>query len=302
MQSIKEIQNRLEGLEDIKHLLRSVRAMSAIRWRRAKRHLELAQSYAAAVDTQLATILAHTRSNITTPTPGSSGKTTGEVNVGLITLTSDRGLCGNFNTELISKALFVKDILKKKNKQVKIISLGGYGERLFRNEGYEIFHSEKISSSQAVSFVTMRKVIAHIRAYYETRAIDELNILYNRFNYFGSYTPKAVQILPPKLSDLVESPAKVDETLMINSDPEELKTFLLWEHLAARLYLAYIESTVSEHSARLQTMDSAISSLDERVADLEIQYHTIRQEKITQEVLEVQSNIRERKSKKQNFQ
>jgi F-type H+-transporting ATPase subunit gamma len=301
MQSIKEIQNRLEGLEDIKHLLRSVRAMSAIRWRRAKRHLELAQSYAAAVDTQLATILAHTRSNITTPTPGSSGKTTGEVNVGLITLTSDRGLCGNFNTELISKALFVKDILKKKNKQVKIISLGGYGERLFRNEGYEIFHSEKISSSQAVSFVTMRKVIAHIRAYYETRAIDELNILYNRFNYFGSYTPKAVQILPPKLSDLVESPAKVDETLMINSDPEELKTFLLWEHLAARLYLAYIESTVSEHSARLQTMDSAISSLDERVADLEIQYHTIRQEKITQEVLEVQSNIRERKSKKQNF-
>jgi F-type H+-transporting ATPase subunit gamma len=89
---------------------------------------------------------------------------------------------------------------------------------------------------------------------------------------------------------------------MINSDPEELKTFLLWEHLAARLYLAYIESTVSEHSARLQTMDSAISSLDERVADLEIQYHTIRQEKITQEVLEVQSNIRERKSKKQNFQ
>jgi F-type H+-transporting ATPase subunit gamma len=147
----------------------------------------------------------------------------------------------------------------------------------------------------------MRKVIAHIRAYYETRAIDELNILYNRFNYFGSYTPKAVQILPPKLSDLVESPAKVDETLMINSDPEELKTFLLWEHLAARLYLAYIESTVSEHSARLQTMDSAISSLDERVADLEIQYHTIRQEKITQEVLEVQSNIRERKSKKQNF-
>jgi F-type H+-transporting ATPase subunit gamma len=276
--------------------------MSAIRWRRAKRHLELAQSYAAAVDTQLATILVHTRSNITTPTQGSSGKTTGEVNVGLITLTSDRGLCGNFNTELISKALFVKDILKKKNKQVKIISLGGYGERLFRNEGYEIFHSEKISSSQAVSFVIMRKVIAHIRAYYETRAIDELNILYNRFNYFGSYTPKAVQILPPKLSDLVESPAKVDETLMINSDPEELKTFLLWEHLAARLYLAYIESTVSEHSARLQTMDSAISSLDERVADLEIQYHTIRQEKITQEVLEVQSNIRERKSKKQNFQ
>ena len=295
MHAIKEIQNRLEGLEDIKHLLRSVRAMSAIRWRRAKRHLELAQSYAAAVDAQLATIIAYAGTNIPSHTPSSMTKTNGEINVGLITLTSDRGLCGNFNTELISKALFVRNILNKKNKQVKIISLGGYGERLFRNEGYEIFHSEKIASSQAVSFVNMRKVIAHIRAYYETKVIDELNILYNQFNYFGSYTPKAVQILPPKLTDLVKVPQKVDETLMINSDPDELKTFLLWEHLAARLYLAYIESTVSEHSARLQTMDSAISSLDERVADLEIQYHTIRQEKITQEVLEVQSNVRERK-------
>jgi F-type H+-transporting ATPase subunit gamma len=85
------------------------------------------------------------------------------------------------------------------------------------------------------------------------------------------------------------------EKPIINSDPDELKSFLLWEHLAARLYLAYIESTISEHSARLQTMDSAISNLEERITDLDIQYHTIRQEKITQEVLEVQSNIRNRR-------
>jgi len=296
MESINEIQNRLEGLEDIKHLLRSVRAMSAIRWRRAKKHLEIAQSYAANVDAQLGTILVHTGGSLPQnmrETPSS----TGEVNVGLITLTSDRGLCGNFNTELISKAMFVRNILNKKNKKVKIISLGGYGERLFQNAGYEIFYTEKIPTSQAVSFINMRKVIAHIQAFYESKAIDELNILYNRFNYFGSYTPKSIQILPPKLSDLTTASTRPDKTLMVNSDPEQLTSFLLWEHLAAQLYLAFIESTISEHSARLQTMDSAISSLDERVAELEIQYHTIRQEKITQDVLEVQSNIHEHSQK-----
>jgi F-type H+-transporting ATPase subunit gamma len=302
MQSIKEIQNRLEGLEDIKHLLRSVRAMSAIRWRRAKKHLEIAQSYANNIDGQLDRMIVHTGESIGENRGESPPKKRGEINVGLITLTSDRGLCGNFNTELISKAMFVRNILHKKNKQVKIISLGGYGERMLRNAGYEIFYSEKIpSTSQAVSFTNMRKVIAHIRALYESKAIDELNILYNRFNYFGSYTPKSIQILPPRLSDLTSGAVEIDDTLMINSDPEQLKDFLLWEHLAARLYLAFIESTISEHSARLQTMDSAINSLDERVADLEIQYHTIRQEKITQEVLEVQSNIRERKSKQHKF-
>jgi F-type H+-transporting ATPase subunit gamma len=297
MESINEIQNRLEGLEDIKHLLRSVRAMSAIRWRRAKKHLEIAQSYATNVDAQLGTILMHTGGALPQNMRESPGST-GEVNVGLITLTSDRGLCGNFNTELIAKAMFVRNILNKKNKKVKIISLGGYGERMFQNAGYEIFYTEKIPTSQAVSFINIRKVIAHIQALYESKAIDELNILYNRFNYFGSYTPKSIQILPPKLSDLTTTPTRPDKTLMVNSDPEQLTSFLLWEHLAAQLYLAFIESTISEHSARLQTMDSAISSLDERVAELEIQYHTIRQEKITQDVLEVQSNIREHSKKK----
>ena len=191
----------------------------------------------------------------------------------------------------------MEDILHRKNKDVRIISLGGYGERMFRESGYDILFSEKIPRAQAVSFVNIRKALSHIRDLYETRVIDELNILFNQFNFFGSYTPKSVQILPPQFSQITLEPNRIPENLMINCDPEELKTFLVWEHLASRLYLAFIESTISEHSARLQTMDSAISNLEERVASLEIQYHTIRQEKITQDVLEVQSNMRDRKKK-----
>ncbi len=298
MQSINDIQNRLQGMEDIKHLLRSVRAMSAIRWRRAKQHLQIAQEYASHVDAQLGTIFTKTGPAIPAELSNKSAQTNPKPIVGLITLTSDRGLCGNFNTGLVSKAIHVTEIINRKGKEVRIISLGGYGERLFRNAGYDIFFSEQIPSQQAVSFVNMRKIIAHMRAFYEARAIDELNILYNQFNYFGSYTPQSVQILPPQLEDLQAEAVQVDEDLRIMSDTGELKSFMLWEHLAARLYLAYIESTISEHSARLQTMDSAISNLDERVGELEIQYHSIRQEKITQDVLEVQSNIRERKKKK----
>ena len=298
MQSINEIQNRLQGMEDIKHLLRSVRAMSAIRWRRAKKHLEVAQSYATHIDAQLATLFSVIGSDLPENIAHRQIQKSSQRNVGLITLTSDRGLCGNFNTGLIVEAIHVRQILNRKNKTVKIISLGGYGERLFRNAGYNIFFSDKIPSFQAISYVSIRKVIAHIRAFYETREIDELNILYNQFNYFGSYTAKSVQILPPKFSVIDPKSEHVPDDLIINSDPEALKTFLIWEHLASRLYLSIIESTISEHSARLQTMDSAISNLDQRVADLEIKFHTIRQEKITQDVLEVQSNLRDRKKRK----
>jgi F-type H+-transporting ATPase subunit gamma len=295
MESIKDIQSRLQGMQDIKHLLRSVRAMSAIRWRRAKKHLAVAQTYAKYIDNQLGTLLAKVGTGLPKSMTAHVLTKNQRVNVGLITLTSDRGLCGSFNTGLVAKAIHVTEILNRKNKDVKIISLGGYGEPLFRSAGYEIFHSEKISNSQAVSFINIRKAIAHIRAFYETGVIDELNILYNQFNYFGSYTPKSIQILPPQISELQEEANPSADDLIINSDPEELKAFLLWEHLAAQLYMTFIESTVSEHSARLQTMDSAISNLDERVGELEIRFHTIRQEKITQGVLEVQSNMRKRK-------
>ncbi len=297
MQSIIEIESRLKGMDDIKHLLRSVRAMSAIRWRRAKKHLEMAQQFTNLVDDQLGMIFAKFGSSISEEIAHQGDSKSGKKIVGLITLTSDRGLCGNFNTGLVSKAFFVEDILNRKNKEVRIISLGGYGERMFREAGYDILYSEKIPRAQAVSYVNIRKALNHIRGLYESRVIDELNILYNQFNYFGSYTPKSVQILPPQFSEISQEPQRDSENLIINCDPEELKTFLVWEHLASRLYLAFIESTISEHSARLQTMDSAISNLEERVAGLEIQYHTIRQEKITQDVLEVQSNMRDRKKK-----
>jgi F-type H+-transporting ATPase subunit gamma len=294
MESINDIQNRLQGLEDIKHLLRSVRAMSAIRWRRAKNHLGVAQSYAAEVDAQLGILLASTGGKIAAISFAPRMQGNSKV-VGLITLTSDRGLCGNFNTGIVSEAISMTKHLRAKGNHVRIISLGGYGERIFRMSGFDIFQSETIPDSQATSFVDIRKVVSHIRAYYESGMINELVILFNKFNYFGSYTPESFRLLPPEFENKNPTKQSMPEDLIINGNKANLQAFLLWEHLAARLYLAYIESTVSEHSARLQTMDSAISNLDERVAELEIKYHTIRQEKITQEVLGVQSNLRDRK-------
>ena len=86
----------------------------------------------------------------------------------------------------------------------------------------------------------------------------------------------------------------VPEDLILGTPPQDLQDFLLWEHLAVRVYLALVESMVSEQGARLQTMDTAISNLDERLEKLQLQYHSIRQESITREVLEVQNNARSR--------
>jgi F-type H+-transporting ATPase subunit gamma len=298
-----DIRRRLRSLEDIRHLLRSIRAMSAIRWRRARVRLRSAQQYASAVDQQLALVT-------TLPTALTRGArhpaadNLAERSVGLIALTSDRGLCGTFNVGLVAHALDFIERERGKGKEIKVISLGEYGERFFRRADCELLYTQCFPLTHAVSFVEARDIVAKIKRLYETGAFNTLHLIYNQFVSFGRYQRVEVRLLPPDLQAVWcrvrESPedscTPIPEDLILGTPPQGLQELLLWEHLAVQVYLALIESMVSEHGARLQTMDAAISNLDDRVEKLTLQYHVIRQEGITREVLEVQSNTRSRQA------
>jgi len=296
-----EIQERLQTLEDIRHLLRSIRAMSAIRWRRARVRLRSAQQYASAVDRQLAMATTFP----TALTRGAHYPLQGaERSVGLIALTSDRGLCGTFNIGLVAHALDFIERERERGRKIKVIALGGYGERFFCSTDCEVLYTQHFPLAHAVSFVEARDIVAKIKRLYETKAFNTLYLIYNQFVSFGRYQRVEVRLLPPDLAAVwrAQEPSSsgknqfrqtlVPEDLILGTPPRDLQDFLLWEHLAVQVYLALIESMVSEQGARLQTMDAAIANLDERVERLQLQYHVIRQESITREVLEVQSNAR----------
>jgi len=302
-QVASEIERRLRSLEDIRHLLRSIRAMSAIRWRRARARLRSAQEYARAVDRQLA--LATT---FPTPLtrgahhPHGEGVSDAKGSIGLIALTSDRGLCGTFNVGLVAHALDFIEREREQGREIKVIALGGYGEKFFHRANCELLHTQHFPLTHAVSFVEARDIVAKVKYFYEARAFDTLYLIYNQFVSFGRYQRVEVRLLPPGLAAVWRSVREslpgeqplVPEDLILGTPPQALQDFLLWEHLAMQVYLALIESMVSEQGARLQTMDAAIANLDERVAELRLQYHAIRQESITKEILEVQSNVRSR--------
>ena len=295
-----EIQKRLQSLEDIRHLLRSIRAMAAIRWRRARARLRSAQQYASAVDRQLALA-------VTFPTALTRGARHlgGDVSdasnsVGLIALTSDRGLCGTFNVGLVAHALDFIAREQERGRKIKVIALGEYGERFLRRADCELIYTQHFPLTHAVSFVEARDIVAKVKHLYEAQAFNTLYLTYNQFVSFGRYQRVEVRLLPPDLHAVWcavrESPEGdctiVPEDLILGTSPQHLQEFLLWEHLAVQVYLALIESMVSEQGARLQTMDAAITNLNERVEQLQLEYHAIRQENITREVLEVQSNTR----------
>ena len=303
VQVATEIQRHLHSLQDIRHLLRSIRAMSAIRWRRARARLRSAQRYASAVDRQLA--LATTfRTALTRGARhfAGGGSSDTDRNTGLITLTSDQGLCGTFNVGLVAHALDFIERERKKGRTVKIISLGEYRERCFCRADCELLYTQHFPLTHAVSFVEARDIVATIKALYEAREFNTLYLIYNQFISFGRYQRVEVRLLPPDLNAVwctipelsEEDCIIVPEDLIVGTPPQDLQDFLLWEHLAVQVYLALIESMVSEQGARLQTMDAAIANLDERLEQLKLEYHAVRQENITQEVLEVQGNARSR--------
>ena len=140
MQQIAEIEARLKSLREIGHLVRSMRAMAAIRWRRARHRLRQAQTYAAEVEELLNTTIQYP-SPLVLPS-ARMGPSSGRV--GLVVVTSDRGLCGAFSLSVVG---FASDFIARQQEldhQVKIIALGRYGERHLYLSPHEVIYAHPL--------------------------------------------------------------------------------------------------------------------------------------------------------------
>ena len=284
MADIGKIRERLENLGTIDHLIRSMRAMSAIRWRKAKNSLYAAQRYAERVQRQLSLIASY-------PTPlAHSAEQRGDPrrHTALIVIGSDHGLCGSFNTVLCHTADVYIDRWSQEGRQVDVIALGQYVRRYYSKgqSARTLLWTHRFPLTHVVSFLETRGIWERIEALYQQTNLDELYLIYNHFISFGSYKQRLVRLLPPELTPLNLTK---DELPILGSDLSELQRLLLVEHLALQLYLGLVESMVSEQGARLQAMDAAKANIDDRTAELKRTHNIARQEGITQEMLEIAS-------------
>jgi F-type H+-transporting ATPase subunit gamma len=281
----REIQERLENLDLIDHLVRSMRAMSAIRWRKARQSLEAVQRYAAAVQEQLSVAVSYPTAlvrRVGLPVDQPTQR------VGLIVIASDHGLCGPFNTVLFKTADVHIQRWRDRGRAVSVIALGEYARRYYcdKQDFCHLLCTNRFPLTHVVSFFETRDIWRKVEELYQQEDLDELYLVYNYFISFGSYKQRLVRLLPPEIGPLPDS---AEEAPILGSDALELQQFLLFEHLALQLYLGLVESMVSEQSARLQAMDAAKGNIDDRTSELKRAYHLARQEGITAEMLEISS-------------
>lgn len=203
---------------------------------------------------------------------------------GLIVVTTDRGLCGGLNTNLLRTAILNMRDWHQQNVELDLCIVGNKGLNYFKNTGGNVIaHAEHLGDApQVVDLIGIVKVML---VAYETRRLDHLSLVYNSFVSAMSQKPTVVQLLP-----LV--PQNDDELAhywdyIYEPDARELLNALLQRYIETQVYQAVIENIACEQAARMVAMKNASENAGELIDGLQLMYNKARQAAITQEIAEI---------------
>ena len=202
-------------------------------------------------------------------------------NTGLIIITSDRGLCGSYNTNIILKA---EAFLKGLKNNSKLVLLGKKGFDYFRKRDWDIL-DKVVDLGGKLDYKRVEAITAQITDYYLSGVLDEVYLLYTTYNSVLSYTPTIVKFLkiePPK-------GAKEEDIIEYIYEPgvDEIFKKLLPKYISTKIYMSIAEAFTSENGARMMAMKLATDNATEMIDMLTLMRNKARQAAITKEITEI---------------
>lgn len=199
-----------------------------------------------------------------------------KINIELLVLTSDRGLCGAFNSNIIRKA---QRFLQP---GMRVSTLGRKGYEALKRDGIEI-RTNYSGVLDHPSYLKASQIAEELAASYVNDHVDVVYLAYNEFKSAISQQVVIKQLLPIIPAESLED--SVD--YIYEPSQQELLEHLLPKHLATQLYQAFLESVASEHGSRMTAMDNATRNAKEVISSLTLQYNRARQAAITKELMEI---------------
>lgn len=281
MASMRQIRSRIRVAKNIQQITKAMKMVAAARLRRAQETVDSARPYAErlrAVVQSLANSAGE--GNVSHPFLRQSAERRG---VGVLLVTGDRGLCGSYNSNAIRRAL--EAIRGTQPNQVRLVCVGRRGANFFRRRGYDIVAEHSVPAT-GVSFAEAQQIAHEATDLFVREEIDILYLVYTQFVSAMTQRPQAVQLLP--LSPPAESEEKTDSTpIEFEPDPESILVELLPRYVDTLVYQAIIESTASEHGARMTSMSSATDNAGKMISGLTLSLNRARQATITKEIAEI---------------
>ena len=283
MANLKEIRNRITSIQSTMQITSAMKMVSAAKLKRAQDAIVQMRPYAE----KLQEILGNLSQSLDV-SENAYGSVRDEKNVLILAVTSNRGLCGGFNNNVIKETTRVVKEEQAAGKNVSVLCLGKKGYDAFKNTDLV---DEGTGAPDAMfndlTFGNASDVAQKVMDRFVDGGVDRVVIIYNRFKNAAVQivtNEQMLPILPPETSE-EETASNVD--YIFEPNKEQIVNDLIPNSLKTQLFKALLDSHASEHGARMTAMHKATDNADELQKDLKLSYNKARQAAITNEILEI---------------
>ncbi|MBT9384647.1 F0F1 ATP synthase subunit gamma [Pseudooceanicola sp. CBS1P-1] len=283
MPSLKDLKNRISSVKSTRKITKAMQMVAAAKLRRAQEAAEAARPYAERFEAVLGQLAAGVGGSDTAPL---LLKGTGKEDVHLlVVMTSERGLCGGFNTNIVKLARTHAEKLKAQGKTVKILTVGKKGrEQLKRNYGDLFVGHVDLSEVKKLGYDNALGIARDLLGRFDKGEFDVATLFYGQFLSVISQKPTAQQVIPAKFELAEDAPSTVYE---YEPGETEILDDLLPRGVATQIFTALLENAASEQGARMSAMDNATRNAGEMIDNLTVEYNRTRQAVITNELIEI---------------
>lgn len=283
--ALKEVRNRIQSVKNTQQITKAMKMVSAAKLRRAQDAILQMRPYASKLQGVLSNIVTNAEGDINL----SLAKSRPEEKILLIPITSDRGLCGGYNSNIIKltrQTIAEKYFDQQKKGNVTILPLGKKSFEYFSKNNYKVINKYWTVFSD-LSFENISRIAAYVMKAFTEGEFDKVAIIYSEFVNAAVQRFNIEQFLPVAKAEKGKGVAKAD--FIFEPGKEELLEELMPKILNTQLYKSILDANASEHGARMTAMDKATENADELLKTLKISYNRARQAAITTELTEIVS-------------
>ncbi len=275
--NMKEIKKRIDSVKNTGQITNAMNIVSSTKFKKFQVLTLKSRKYSETLDTAFDNIVASLKGHKYEIFDGKS-----EVKrIGIIVMTSDRGLCGSFNSNILKRLEEMIKVFKRENKEVSVISIGKKAKDYCKLKDITV-DSEYTQLIPEMMFEKGKKISEDIVEFYLSDFYDEVYMIYSKFVSAIEYNIQVEKVLPIEKKEGLPN----KEFIFEPSEEEVLRSFIP-KVLNIKFYQALLENSASEHSARMSAMKQAGDNAEDMMKRLSVQYNRERQTLITQELNEI---------------
>jgi F-type H+-transporting ATPase subunit gamma len=286
MPNLKELKNRISSVKSTRKITSAMKMVAASKLRRAQDLAESSRVYADSLSFILSSLAGNTKNSSDLPEI-LTGRENTKISL-LIINSSDRGLCGGFNSNLFRNAKNWISEQQEKGKSVKIITVGKKASSFYRKTDLDVIANFDDLNSNDKQLQVSEEIKNKIMELFEKNEIDEVSILFNKFVSVIAQEPTYQSLIPLSNEEADEAVTDTSNAVFeFEPDKNELLEYLVPRNFLTQIYRSVLESSASEHAARMTSMDNATRNAGDMIDGLTLTYNRTRQAFITKELIEI---------------